>query len=438
MRTARAWWCAAAVLLAAGGVFAAPVPAGPTDEQLKEKAVALNELTSSDAMQEKLTELLKDKDAAKKLVKVAAQVQKEAKGKEQPFKFNAALILGKLAHNVKDYEAAEQFYEFCGDYAAKLQSTDKMLLAYDGLIDLYWDQKKYKSVEEVCQKLMDSKGGREVENAKVLVMEKLVQSKAKQGDVDEAMKMAEGLVQLDEGGWYFRQLKGWVQREAGKFDDAVDTYKDVLERLDDAKGLKDDQRTRIKQSVRYILSGLYVDAKDIDKAAENLQGLIKDDPENPTYYNDLGFIWADNGLKLDESEKLIRKALDLDKPLREKRLEEGKIDAAEAKKENAAYLDSLGWVLFKKKDYQGAVKYLQAAVADKDDEEGQHIEIWDHLADAYMALGETQKAVDTWQKSLKFEDVSKRDIERRKKVTEKLKKAKAVLAEKADAAKKDQ
>ena len=437
MRTARAWgWVA--VLAVASSAVAAPVPGGPTDEQLKDKALALNELTNTDAMQEKLTALLKDKDAAKKLVRVAAGVQKEAKGKDQPFKYNAALVLGKLAHNVKDYDAAEQFFEVCGDIATKLQSADKMLQAYDGLIDLYWDQKKYKSVQEVCEKLMDAKGGREVEQAKIMVMEKLVQSKAKQGDVDEALKMVEGLVQLDEGGWYFRQLKGWVQREAGKFDDAIDTYKDVLDRLDEAKGLKDEARTTMKQRVRYILSGLYVDAKDIDKAAENLEGLIKDDPENPTYYNDLGFIWADNDKKFDESEKLIRKALDLDKVQREKLLEKGDIDAAGAKKENAAYLDSLGWVLFKKKDYKGAVKYLEMAVADKEDEEGQHLEIWDHLADAYMALGETKKAIDTWQKSLKFEDVSKRDVERRKKVTEKIKKAKATLSEKTDESKKDQ
>jgi len=434
MTTARAWGWAAVVLVAAAGVgYAAPVPA---DEQLKEKALALNELTSTEAMQEKLTDLLKDKEAAKKLVKAAARLQKDAKGKDQPFKFNAGIVLGKLAQNLKDYDAAELFFEFCGDYAAKLQSGDKMLQAYDGLIDLYWEQKKYKSVEEVCQKLIESKGGREVEQAKVLVMEKLVQSKAKQGDVDEALKMAENLVQLDEGGWYFRQLKGWVQREAGKFDDAITTYQDVLDRLDEAKGLKDDLRGRLKKNVRYILSGLYVDAKDIDKAAENLQGLIKEDPDNPTFYNDLGFIWADHDKKLDESEKLIRKALELDAKQRAKLLDEGKIDAAEAKKENAAYLDSLGWVLFKKKDYKGAVKYLQAAIADKEDEEGQHIEIWDHLADAYMATGDAKKAVETWQKSLKFEDVSKRDVERRKKVTEKIKKAKAALSESKDEAKK--
>ena len=432
MTTARAWAAAVLVAAAAGLAPAAPVPSGPTDDQLKEKALALNEFTSTDAMQEKLTELLKDKDEAKKLVKTAAKLQRDAAGKPSPFKFNAALVLAKLAHNVKDYDAAEAFYGYCADNATKLQSGSKMLLAYEGLMDLYWDQKKFKDVEEVCRKLMENKGGKETEQAKVFVMEKLIQAKAKQGDTDEALKMAENLVQLDEGGWYFRQLKGWVQREAGKFDDAIVSYQDVLERLDEAKGLKDDMRGRLKKNVKYLLSGLYVDNKELDKAADQLQGLIKDDPENPTFYNDLGFIWADHDKKLDESEKLVRKALDLDTEQRKKLADEGKLSAADAKKENPAYLDSLGWVLFKKKDYKGATKYLEAAVADKEDEEGQHIEIWDHLADAYAATGDTQKAIDIWKKSLKFDDVTRRDAERRKKVTEKMNKAKAEVSEKKD------
>lgn len=431
MTTARAWWAACAILAAAvGSTPAAPVPTGPTDSELKEKALALNELTSTDAMQEKLTDLIKDKAQAKRLVEAAAKLQKEAGEKGPAFKFNAAVVLAKAAHNVKDYEDAELFYELCAEHATKLQSGAKMLQAYEGLMDLYWEQKKFKDVEEICRKLMDNAaGGKEVESAKVFVMEKLIQAKAKQGDTDEALKMADGLIQLDEGGWYFRQLKGYVQREAGKFDDAITSYEDVLERLDEAKGLKDDMRTRLKRNVRYILSGLHVENNDIDKAADNLQVLIKDDPENPTFYNDLGFIWADNDKKLDESEKMIRKALELDAKQREKALEDGKIGADDAKKENPAYLDSLGWVLFKKKDYKEALKYLEAAIADKEQEEGQHIEIWDHLADAYMALGDKAKAAETWQKALKFEDATKRDAERRKKVTEKLKKAKADAAD---------
>jgi tetratricopeptide (TPR) repeat protein len=121
-------------------------------------------------------------------------------------------------------------------------------------------------------------------------------------------------------------------------------------------------------------------------------------------------------MKLDEAEKLIKEALDLDKQRQEKALKEGLIDEV---RESAAYLDSMGWVLFKQKKYKEALPYLQKAAADEED--GSHLEIWDHLGDVYMALDKKKEAIDAWQKGLTMEDVSRRDIERRKKVIAKLK-----------------
>jgi tetratricopeptide (TPR) repeat protein len=416
---------AAPLLALVGSAPAAPDAGKPSDKQLKEQALALNKLTDTDAMQDKLTALLKDQAATKKLVQVAAAMQKE-NPKDSPFNVNAAIILAKAAHNVKNYDAAERFYELAANESSKLKNSQKMLLAFEGWLEFYLDRKKYQNAEEVARKAIDTKGGKEFENAKPFFLEKLVQAKAKQGDTDEALRMAEGLVQLDKGGWYFLQLKGWVQREAGKTEEAISTYKDVLEKLDESK-LKADTKTLMKKNVQYLLTGLYVEENKIDQAAEILQKLMKEDPDNPTYYNDLGFVWADHGKKLDESEKLVRKALDLDAKEREKKLADLKKKdkltpavAEQLKKENAAYLDSLGWVLFKQKKYKEALPYLQKAA--KDDNEGQHIEIWDHLGDVLAALGKKQEAVDVWKKALRFEDVSPRDKDRRKKVTQKLNK----------------
>ena len=102
----------------------------------------------------------------------------------------------------------------------------------------------------------------------------------------------------------------------------------------------------------------------------------------------------------------------------EQALKDGKIDEV---RETAAYLDSMGWVLFKKKQYKEALPYLKKAADDED--EGTHLEIWDHLGDVYMAMGEKKEAIAAWQKGLTMDDISKRDLERRKAVTKKLKAA---------------
>ncbi|AMV27969.1 Tetratricopeptide repeat protein [Gemmata sp. SH-PL17] len=387
---------------------------------LREELLKLNSVTGEDAQRDKLVALAKDKEKTKKLVAEAGKMLKEAKGKENPFNFNGALMVARLAHFNKQYEVAEPFYEYLVESATKLKSGSKMVQAYEGLIDMYWDNKKYALVTETCQKFVDDMGPDEYEQAKPFILERLVQSMAKEEKFDEALRLADTLIEADREGWYFFQLKGWVLREQGKLPAAIEAYNKSLDKIDANKGLKADVRDRFKDRTRYILTGLYVDNKDVEKAAKNLQTLIQRNPDNATYKNDLGFIWADNDLKFEESEKLIKEALDLDKKEKEKLKKEGKLDEV---KPNAAYLDSLGWVLFKQKKYSEALIPLKEAAAD--DEDGSHLEIWDHLADCHLALGQKKEAIAAWEKALKHEDLTKRDGERRRKVSEKLKKARA-------------
>ena len=411
-------------LLIAGLMLLAGNRAGIGQDKDKEDPVRaellkLNGAGTEEVQTAKLKALLKDREKAKKSIAEAVKMMKEAKEGDKPFNLNGTTIIARAAYILKEYTAAERFYEHQVELATKLKSGPKMLMAYEGLIDTYWDAKRYGDVVETCEKIVDMRGPKELEDAKPFIIERLIQSKAKQGKFDEALNMTKGLLELTDGAWYFLQLKGWVQRESGKIDNAIETYSDVLEKIDAAKEIKGDVKDRMKDRVRYTLSGLYVENKDIDKAAKHLETLIKRNPDSATYKNDLGFIWCDHDLKLDESEKLIKEALDLDLKEKKKLKEDGKIEEV---KENAAYLDSLGWVYFKQKKYKEALEPLKKASMDED--EGSHLEIWDHLGDCYSALNQKKDAIISWEKSLKMEDISPRDAERRRKVTEKLKKAK--------------
>ena len=387
-------------------------------DPLRESLLKLNGATTEEIQTAKLRELVKDKVAAKKAIAEAVKMMKEAKEDPKPFNYNGTVILARAAHIIREHAAAERFYEHQVELATKLKSGPKILAGYEGLIDLNWERKQYDQVVEVCEKLVDLKAGEEVERAKPFIIERLIQAKAKQGKIDEALKDTKGLLELTGDAWYFLQLKGWVQREGGKIDAAIETYTEVLEKIEKEKNLKDDAKARLKDRVRYTLSGLYVENKDIENGAKHLLTLIKNNPDSATYKNDLGFIWCDHDIKLEEAEKLIKEALEIDLKERKKLFEEGKLTEV---KENAAYLDSLGWVLFKQKKYKEALEPLKKAALDEED--GGHLEIWDHLADCHMALGDKKAAIAAWEKALKMEDLSKRDGERRRKVSEKLKKA---------------
>ncbi|MBY0522940.1 MAG: tetratricopeptide repeat protein [Gemmataceae bacterium] len=390
------------------------VSAADDDAALREKVLGLNNLTGNDPVEAQLKLLLADQPGTKKLLGVAVKVAKE---KDQPLNYNAAYILARAAQEVKDIDSCEVLYRICADQATKLHSGQKLAQSFGGLIDLFYETKKFDKAVKLCKEFLELKGNETVDRLKPAVMERMIQSMTKQGKVDEALKLAQTLVEAEEEdkGWWALQLKAWVLRESEKFDKAAETYEMVVDRLKNDKTLKKEQKQRYVERNRYVLSGVYVDMKKIDKATEHLKALLELKPDDPTYNNDLGYIWADHDMNLDEAEKLIRKALEKD---REKRKADPDYNAADDK-DNSAYLDSMGWVLYKQKKYDEAKKYLVDATKDKD--EGQHIEIYDHLGDVYKALGDKAEALKTYKKGVELAGTSKREQKKKDEVQKKIK-----------------
>jgi len=384
------------------------------DDALRDKAIKLNQTTGETAIRTRIIELLKDEPGTKKLLAEAAKMVKEEKS---PLNYNACYVLAKAAQGLKDTETALALYKVCAKEATKVGSATKIVDVFEGMIDAYSGAKKYDEAIQACREFLDipvEDVDSPINQMKPFILEKLIIATARKGKVDEALKETESLIEKDQGGWYFVRLKADILRTAERYADAADAYLEVIERLKKNTKLAAEVRDRFLHQMMYTLSGVYVDLKQIDKGAEQLEALIKDDPDNPTYLNDLGFIWADHDMKFDEAEKLIRKAIDKDREQRKKLDDLTK----EEDVDSAAYLDSLGWVLYKKKDYKEAKKYLLDATKLP---EGKPIEIYDHLADTHMALGEKADAVRVWKEALHLEkELTKREQERKKTIEKKL------------------
>jgi tetratricopeptide (TPR) repeat protein len=71
--------------------------------------------------------------------------------------------------------------------------------------------------------------------------------------------------------------------------------------------------------------------------------------------------------------------------------------AVELEPKNAAYLDSLGWVLFKLKLPSESLPYLLKAIEQSKEPDPT---LYDHLGDVYAELKQSEKARETWEKSL--------------------------------------
>jgi tetratricopeptide (TPR) repeat protein len=120
---------------------------------------------------------------------------------------------------------------------------------------------------------------------------------------------------------------------------------------------------------------------DRAEAEDYLEKCLKLKPDFAEAQNYLGYMWAERGEKLDQAQKLITQAL-------------------EAQPKNAAFLDSMGWVLFKQKQPKEALDYILKAIQLNKEPDAT---LYEHLGDIYDALKETNKAREAWRKSLSVE-----------------------------------
>ncbi|MHB1422548.1 MAG: tetratricopeptide repeat protein [Gemmataceae bacterium] len=418
---------------------AALVLAEERDSNLRKQALKLNDITGNDAQSGERDALLKDKAHAKKLVAEAARMAAE---KPHPFTNNATFILGTLAlsKKIKDYSAAETFWRLHLEQAKELHSAKGIMAAYRGLLLSAYAKRKYAEAEKLCKEARDNEiigdainKVRAEENDEEAIKERLTLmgfilevieeeavAIARQGNVKRAIELIDRKFPDKTESWFVLDLKGDVYRIADKNKEALKIYEEEIERVKNDNDLKKKDQEKQLDKIHYWQSGLYIELGQVEKAEEVLKELLAKHPDEPKYNNDLGYVWADHDMHLAEAEKMIRKAIEEDRKKRQKA--DSKYKPDDEIKDNGAYLDSLGWVLFKQKKYVEAKRYLRQAVRNTVEEgEDESVEIYDHLGDVLMALGQKPEAVAAWKKGVEIAGDTKREQKRKEVVRKKLK-----------------
>jgi tetratricopeptide (TPR) repeat protein len=115
-----------------------------------------------------------------------------------------------------------------------------------------------------------------------------------------------------------------------------------------------------------------------NESIESMKTVIQLDSKDANALNYLGYTYADLGIYLDEAERLVRKAL--------------------AYRPDDGYItDSLGWVFFKRGEFNKALPILIKAA----ELEPQDPTILEHVGDAYLKLGDQINALKYYKLSLK-------------------------------------
>lgn len=159
-------------------------------------------------------------------------------------------------------------------------------------------------------------------------------------------------------------MEGDLLREQGLFPEAKAFYSEQLAKLPN------------ETSLRYARALVAEKLGEIELVESDLQLILKVEPANAQVLNALGYTLADRTNRFDEALGYIKKAMGMEP-------------------NDAAIMDSMGWVLYRMGNYEEAIGHLRRAI-----EVAKDPEIAAHLGEVLWVSGNRDAARDVWQNSL--------------------------------------
>jgi tetratricopeptide (TPR) repeat protein len=163
----------------------------------------------------------------------------------------------------------------------------------------------------------------------------------------------------------------------------MENWTEALTRLTSAEVLaRTTEPNRLNHLFYYQLGSVHERSGNIPEAVKHLKKALELSPDYADALNYLGYMWADRGENLDEARSMIERAVKIEP-------------------ENAAFLDSLAWVLFKLKRSEEALTWMQKAItlSEGPGEEPDQT-LYDHLGDIHLDLKQTDLAREAYTKAL--------------------------------------
>jgi len=199
----------------------------------------------------------------------------------------------------------------------------------------------------------------------------------KYGEMDKLLERAQReLGNLDAG--RTELLRASALGEMKRFDESIALYRELIKKSPDAPRLF------------YEFGAVLNEAKQNAEAEKTLRQCLEMIPMPPptsdlmdlraTVLNHLGYMFAEEGAHLEEAERLLTAALEIEP--------------------RAGFIvDSMGWLQFKLGNTDKALNLLKKAV----DYSSEDPTLYDHLGDVYAGAGDRQKAVECWRQALRLD-----------------------------------
>jgi tetratricopeptide (TPR) repeat protein len=155
-------------------------------------------------------------------------------------------------------------------------------------------------------------------------------------------------------------------------------YNSAITSINRAVDMQPEDNEKVLSQMYSTLGEIYNTTKQYKLSDSVYQKALKIDPDNAAVLNNYSYYLSLRNTRLEEAEKMSKHSLEL-------------------RPDEATYLDTYGWILFKLGKYEKAREYIQKAVdSNPSNADGT---LFEHLGDVYYKLNNGDKAIEYWMKA---------------------------------------
>lgn len=158
----------------------------------------------------------------------------------------------------------------------------------------------------------------------------------------------------------------------------INRYTEAVEWLENASLMP--SRRNFRSIIHSTLGDVYSELDRWEDAVESYETALRLDSDNHNAMNNYAYFISVRDERLDYAEELALRAISYEP-------------------ENAAYLDTAGWIYYKMGEYEKAREYIRSSIETGD----ASAEVYEHMGDVYNKLGSAADALNWWEKALELD-----------------------------------
>ncbi|MBX2905592.1 MAG: tetratricopeptide repeat protein [Taibaiella sp.] len=155
-------------------------------------------------------------------------------------------------------------------------------------------------------------------------------------------------------------------------------YPSAIKAMNRALDLQPETEKEATAQIYSTLADVYYSSKQYTLSDQTFDKALELDPTNATVLNNYSYYLSERGIRLDDAEKMSKKSLEL-------------------RPDEINFLDTYGWILYKKGDYNKSKTYIQKAISLANG--NNDATLLEHLGDILYKLNDKSGALESWKKA---------------------------------------